>query len=124
MGIKNLKTGNIDTKKQYSLVKKSLTGLVKGAGTGLGIAGTINTAFPALIPTFAGMITGASDLSTIQKIGIGLGLASNPAVQVSGLAILGTGALIGAVLGGSYSLVRSLIQGRMHPVEEEKGKAR
>ena len=97
---------------------------MKGAGTGLGIAGTINTAFPALIPTFAGMITGASDLSTIQKIGIGLGLASNPAVQVSGLAILGTGALIGAVLGGSYSLVRSLIQGRMHPVEEEKGKTR
>ena len=48
MGIKNLQTGKIDTNKQYSVARKSLKGFIKGAGTGLGVAGAINTAFPAL----------------------------------------------------------------------------
>ena len=114
MAIKNFKTGKmIDTDKQYSIVRRGMKGLVKGAGTGLGVAGAINTAFPALIPTFAGMATGASDISLIGKIGIGLGLASNPAVQVSGLTILGIGALVGAIIGGGISLIRKSPKGRM-----------
>ena len=111
MDVKNVKIGKmIDTDKQYSVAKKSMKGFVKGAGTGLGVAGAVNTAFPALIPTFAGMITGASDLSVIQKIGIGLGVASNPAVQISGLTILGIGAITGALLGGTISLVKGVAQ--------------
>ena len=109
--VKNFKTGNmIDTDKQYSVARKSMKGIIKGAGTGLGLAGAVNTAFPALIPTFAGMATGASDLPFLEKVGIGLGLASQPAVQISGFTILGVGALIGAILGGTYTLVRGVAQ--------------
>ncbi|MBP5679221.1 MAG: hypothetical protein J6X28_05320 [Bacilli bacterium] len=118
MGIKKLNPTMIDTKKQYHLARKSAMGFIKGAGTGLGVAGAINTAFPALIPTFAGMMTGASDLSTIEKIGIGLGLASNPGVQISGLTILGIGAITGALLGGTISLVRGAIHQRKKHTEE------
>ena len=53
MYIKELKTGNIDTRGQYHLARKAMGGFIKGAGTGIGAAGAINTAFPALIPTFA-----------------------------------------------------------------------
>ncbi len=105
--MKNLKVNYIDTKAQYSLAKEGSKGFIKGAGTGLGVAGAINTAFPALIPTFAGIITGASDMSTIAKIGVGLGLASNPAVQISGLTILGVGAIAGALVGGTISLIKT-----------------
>lgn len=127
MDVKKLKSGKmIDTDKQYSLAKKSMKGFIKGAGTGLGVAGTINTAFPALVPTFAGMVTGASELSLIEKIGIGLGVASNPAVQISGLTILGIGAIAGALIGGTVSLVRTAVHnGRtIHFESDEKGKSK
>ena len=77
----------------------------------------VNTAFPALIPTFAGMATGASKLSLVSKIGIGLGLASNPLVQISGFTILGVGALVGALMGGTYSLIRTINKNQI--VKEE-----
>ena len=105
--MKNLKYNTIDTKAQYSLAKEWSKGFVKGAVKGAGLAGAINTAFPALIPTFAGMAVGASEMSTAAKIGIGLGLASNPAVQISGLTILGVGAAIGAIVGGAVSLIKT-----------------
>jgi hypothetical protein len=84
------------------LPKELASGAVKGAG----VAGIINTAFPALIPTFTAMYTGASNLSLAQKVGIGLGLSSAPSVQISNLAILGTGAIIGALISGTVVLVK------------------
>ena len=97
-----------ENEKKYVLVKDASKGFVKGGIRGAGIAGFINTACPALIPTFAGMITGASKLSTIEKISIGFGLASNPALQISNLAILGIGTGIGAIIGAGYSLVKNI----------------
>ena len=116
--MKNLKYNTIDTKAQYSLAKEGSKGFVKGAVKGAGFAGAVNTAFPALIPTFAGMAVGASDMSALSKIGIGLGLASNPAVQISGLAILGIGAAAGALIGGTVSLIKTARYKRM--AEKEK----
>lgn len=107
MSINNLKTyKQIDTDKQYSVGKKIAGGFIKGGAKGAGIAGAINTAFPALVPTFAGMAVGASDASLIEKIGAGLGLASAPAVQISGLGILGIGAAAGAIIGTGVALVK------------------
>lgn len=112
--IKNLKTGKmIDTDKQYRTAKNLSKGFIKGAAKGAGIAGAINTAFPALVPTFAGMMVGASDISTIGKIGIGLGLASSPAVEISGLGILGIGAGVGALAGLTVGAVKSVKQKRL-----------
>ena len=91
----------------------------------MGVAGAVNTAFPALIPTFTGMATGASNLPAIQKIAIGLGVASNPAVQVSGLAILGAGAIAGALVGGTITLVRNAAANGKRAIfesEERNGK--
>ena len=117
--MKNLRVNNIDTEAQYSLAKEGSKGFVKGATSGLGVAGAINTAFPALIPTFAGIITGASDMSTIAKIGVGLGLASNPAVQISGLTILGIGAAVGALVGGTVSLIKTARYKRIAKKEKQ-----
>ena len=105
--IKNLKTYNDVEDKNYSVTKKGIAGFLKGAAKGAGVAGTVNTLFPALIPTFAAMITGASEMSLGSKIAIGFGLASSPAVQISGLGIIGIGAAAGAVLGGTISLIKN-----------------
>jgi hypothetical protein len=119
--MKNFKTyKQIDTDKQYSLAKESSKGFVKGAAKGAGVAGVINTAFPALIPTFAGMATGASNLGLIEKIGIGLGLASKPVVEISGLTILGIGALVGALAGGTISLIKTARYNRIVAKEAKR----
>ncbi len=119
--IKNFKTGKmIDTEKQYSVAKEMSKHFLSGAAKGAGIAGAINTAFPALVPTFGGMLVGASDISTIGKIGIGLGLASSPAVQISGLGILGIGAGVGALVGLTVGAVKSVKQKKL----EKKAKTR
>ena len=122
--IKNLRTYNDDVAdKNFSVTKKGIVGFLKGAAKGAGVAGTVNTLFPALIPTFAAMITGASDMSLISKIAIGAGLASAPAVQISGLGIIGIGAAAGAVLGGAISLVKGAVY--KHAVKSDsQGKTR
>ena len=122
--IKNLRTYNDDvTDKSYSVTKKGIAGFLKGAAKGAGVAGTVNTLFPALIPTFAAMITGASEMSLGSKIAIGFGLASSPAVQISGLGIIGIGAAAGAVLGGAVSLVKGAVY--KHAIKSDsQGKTR
>ena len=106
--------------KKFVLVKELPKGLVSGAAKGAGVAGVINTAFPALIPTFSAMLTGASNLSVFGKIGVGLGLASAPAVQISNLAILGIGAGLGAVIGTTVSLVKNAKHKKLIKKEENQ----
>lgn len=121
--MKNLKINKpiIDTKKQYNVAKELSKGFIKGGTKGAGIAGGINTAFPALIPSFGSMLVGASnDLSTTEKIGIALGLASKPAVEISGLGILAIGAGIGAIIGTGVSVIKYIKYNKIAKEEKKK----
>lgn len=121
--MENLKINKtmIDTEKQYSVAKELSKGFIKGGAKGAGIAGGINTAFPALIPSFGSMLVGASDdLNIAEKVGITLGLASKPAVEISGLGILAIGAGIGAIIGTGISIIKYIKHNKI--VKEEKRK--
>jgi len=123
--IKDLKTySNNMAEKNYSVTRKSIAGVIKGAGKGAGIAGAINTAFPALVPTISSMIAGASNMSVWSKIGFSLTMASSPAVQISGLGVLAIGAGVGALIGGTVSLIKGAKYKRMAKNLEEGAKTR
>lgn len=94
------------SEKKYVLKRELPKGFLSGSMKGAGVAGVINTAFPSLVPTFTAMITGASKLSIMKKMAIGLGLSSSPALQISNLGILAIGAGIGAIAGTTVSLIR------------------
>lgn len=123
--INNLKTYNKNmAEKNFSLTKKGAEGVLKGAAKGVGIAGAINTAFPALVPTISSMIAGASNMSVWSKIGFSLTMASSPAVQISGLGVLAIGAGVGALVGGTVSLIKGAKYKRMAKNLEEGAKTR
>ena len=123
--INNLKTYNKNmAEKNFSQTKKGVEGVLKGAAKGVGIAGTINTAFPALVPTISSMIAGASNMSIWSKIGFSLTMASSPAVQISGLGVLAIGAGVGALVGGTVSLIKGAKYKRMAKNLEEGAKTR
>ena len=120
MEIKNLDIKTMDSTKQYKLVKEVPKDIIKGAVKGAGFAGVVNTVFPALIPTFAGIFTGASSLSVFEKALMVLGLDSSPVVQIYGLVIIGIGAAAGALIGAGYTLVK----GVKYRSAEKKAKAK
>jgi len=80
--------------------------LVKGASLGAGVSGTINTIFPNIVPVVSSALTTSSDLPVIGKTLSYALAASKPIDLVSGYIIIGIGAGIGAILYGSYSLVK------------------
>lgn len=95
-----------DTKK-CKLVRNIGNTLVKGASIGMGVSGTINTAFPNIIPVAMSALTAKSNVNTAYKILSYVGAASKPVASISGPVVIGVGAGIGAIVYGTYTLIKN-----------------
>lgn len=104
--LKNVNKTKLSEEKKFKTVRNISSTLTKGAGIGAGIAGTINTAFPNIIPVALSAFTASSELSTFGKIAAFVGAASKPVATISGPTIIGIGSGVGAVLYGSYKLIK------------------
>lgn len=96
---------NINDK--YKFLKKPLGTIVKGGTLGAGAAGALNTAFPNLVPVIGTALTEANVINPVAKTLSFAALASQPVDIISGPAIIGVGAAIGAVAYSGYSLVKT-----------------
>lgn len=108
--IKNLRNINkekLKEDKDFKLIRNISSTLTKGASIGAGVAGTINTAFPNIIPVAMSAFTTQSNMSTFGKILAYAGAASKPVATISGPTIIGIGAGIGAIIYGSYKLIKT-----------------
>lgn len=110
--VKSLKISNSAKNRDIAnakLIRKPVGIITKGASIGAGVAGMVNTAFPNLIPTVGGYITGAKSQNAFKSIAGILGFASKPVDVISGPTVLGIGAACGAVLYGGYRLVKACV---------------
>lgn len=110
--VKSLKISNSAKNRDIAnakLIRKPVGIIAKGASIGAGVAGMVNTAFPNLIPTVGGYITGTKSQNTFESIAGILGFASSPVDVISGPTVLGIGAACGAVLYGGYRLVKACV---------------
>ena len=108
--LKELKLHNKVEKKlgdKFKLVKKPIATITKGGMLGAGVAGAIDTAFPNIIPVVGSALTQASEMTAIEKALSFTALASKPTEVISGLTIVGAGAVVGAVLYTGYTIVKS-----------------
>jgi len=108
--LKELKLHNNVEKKlgdKFKLVKKPIAVVAKGGTLGAGVAGAVNTAFPNIIPVIGSAFTEASQMTGLQKILSYGALASQPADVLSGAAIVGIGAVVGAVVYTGYTIVKT-----------------
>lgn len=91
---------------KFKFVKKPIGVLVKGGSMGAGLAGTVNTLFPNIVPVIGAALTESSNMSPLEKaLGFTV-MASKPVDIISGPTIIGVGALAGAILYGGYRLVK------------------
>lgn len=121
--IKSLKITNAAKKKELAkskLIKKPIGIITKGASIGAGVAGAVNTAFPNLIPTIGGYITGSKAQNALESVVGILGFASKPVEVISGPTVLGIGAACGAVLYGGYRLVKACVNNAMIANDKKK----
>lgn len=120
--LKNINKSILKENKKFKVVRNIGNTLVKGGSCGAGIAGTINTIFPNLVPVLASSFTTASNMSTVSKA-VGLfAAASKPVAVVSGPVVIGIGAVCGAILYSGYKLVKSGIKGLVIMNDRKKAK--
>ena len=105
--LENINTSKLKETKKFKVFRNIGNTLVKGGTMGAGVAGAINTAFPNIIPVAMSALTTSSNMSTIGKALGYIGAASKPVAIVSGPTIIGVGAGIGAILYGSFKLIKS-----------------
>lgn len=108
--IKNLQVLNakkIKETKKFKFIRNIGNTLIKGGTIGAGVAGTINTVFPNIIPVTLSAITSYSEISNFGKLASYIGAASKPIAMISGPTIIGIGAGLGAVLYGGFKLVKN-----------------
>ena len=109
--LENINKSILEENKKFKVVRNIGNTLVKGATYGAGIAGTVNTIFPNIVPVVASSLTTASSISTASKAASLLAAASKPVAIISGPMVIGVGAACGAILYGGYKLVKSAIKG-------------
>lgn len=103
-------------------LKKVLTPIVKGAGIGISVAGTINTIAPGLFPYVSGVITGMNNaIAWWQKLGISVVAITAPQ-EISGWLIIGVGAVVGATVYTMGMLGKRLAIGIWQKLKNKKGK--
>lgn len=104
--LSNVNREKLKEKKKFKVIRNIGSTLSKGASIGAGVAGTINTVFPNIIPVGLSALTTQANVSTFGKVLAYAGAASKPVASISGPAILGVGAGIGAILYGSFKLIK------------------
>lgn len=120
--LKNINKSILRENKKFKVVRNIGNTLVKGGSCGAGIAGTINTIFPNLVPVLASSFTTASNMNTVSKAAGLLAAASKPVAVVSGPVVIGIGAACGAILYSGYKLVKNAIKGLVIMNDRKKAK--
>lgn len=88
----------------FGRIVKSAT---KGAMTGAGIAGIINTAAPGIIPTFCGYLVGKGFGDILVQSGL-VTLGMFASLSVNSVVVLGVATAFGATLGSVYGFVKEI----------------
>ena len=120
--LKNINKSILKENKKFKVVRSIGNTLVKGGSCGAGIAGTVNTIFPNLVPVLASSLTTASNISTASKVAGLFAAASKPVAIISGPMVIGIGAACGAILYSGYRLVKSAIKGLVIMNDRKKAK--
>lgn len=95
---------------KFAIVKKPVSTIVKGGSLGAGLAGSINTIFPNIVPVLGSAFTSTKEMSPVEKA-LGLTLFASKSVDViSGPVIIGIGAISGALLYSGYKLAKNGIE--------------
>ena len=108
--IKNLKNINskaLQEKDKFKIIKKPIKGIVKGATIGMGVAGSINSIFPNLVPVASTYLLTSSNIPEGIKLSLLPAIASLPVDLGSGYVVLGIGALTGVILNTGYQLIKN-----------------